>query len=907
MGSDLLQTKLYLPPIRPNLVSRPRLIERLDESILTTRLTLISAPAGYGKTTLLSEGFTASDRSVAWLSLDKGDNDLVTFLTYLVTALQTLNPGIGDDMLSVLQSPQVPAPELLLTLLINDLAAVSIKGSHEGGFPYVLVLDDYHVIDAPSVHSSLEFLLDHLPPQLHLVILTREDPPLPLPRLLVQGGLTHIRAQDLRFTIDEVTRFFQQTMGLRLNAQEVAALENRTEGWIAGLQMAALTMQNVEEPSTFIQTFTGDDRYVVDYLATEVLAHQPQHIQTFLLQTSVLRRFNASLCDAMQISESGPPPESPDGREILTHLERANLFVTPLDHRREWYRYHHLFADLLRYQLQAQEGETRVLDLHRRAAGWFERHDLVDDALFHYLTAKDTSAAASMVAAQASSAFRRGEVHSAKKWVEALPEETILANPRLCLDIAWICAVRDDYEPLAKFVKATEAALPGSDYENDPVFLGEWVALQAFTAFLTGEAPAALTLGRQALDQLAPQSAFVRGVLNILLVDIYTTTDIGDVSQAVACGQEAMTAGLSSSGLTISLYAADRLARALVLQGETQAAETVFLQAFERVRARGQAYAPILEILDLKYAGVLYELNRRAEAEGLIRDGLSLSQKFGAPYSELWCRLLLRQAQLAGKNAAQGIDPLATDEAIDSLLLELSSQHSRPPAMDQFEAFRARLWADEKQLARAERWAQNAGLTLRDEPSCAKIDSYLALAHTHLATGTSLPELLTLLDKMHQLAERKGHLQQIIQIGLLRALSLDKLDQVQDAQPALEECLTLAEPTGMTRTFLDHGSSLISLLRQVEHPYATRLLAAIEPETSEVVAFTPGEPTETLTEREIEVLRLYAAGLSNPAIASRLFVSLNTVKWYAKNIYRKLDVHGRAEALAKAYKMDLLS
>jgi ATP/maltotriose-dependent transcriptional regulator MalT len=452
-----------------------------------------------------------------------------------------------------------------------------------------------------------------------------------------------------------------------------------------------------------------------------------------------------------------------------------------------------------------------------------------------------------------------------------------------------------------------EAALPGSDYENDPTFLGEWVALQAFSAFLLGEAQKALTLGQQALDQLSSESGFVRGVINILLVDIYTNTDIGEVSQAVACGQEAMTASLSSSGITTSLYAADRLARALVLQGEYQAAEAVFLQALELVREGGWAYAPILEILDLKFAGVLYELNRLAEAEGLIRDGLSLSQKFGAPYSELWCRLLLRQAQLAQKHTAGIVDPLATDEAIDALLLELTSQHSRPPAMDEFEAYRAQLWAIEKQLARAERWVQNAGLTLRDEPSGSKLASYLALAHTHLAAGKLLPELLTLLEKMHQLASRKGHVQQIIQIELLQTLSLDKLGQSQEARSALEECLALAEPTGMKRTFLDHGFPLIRLLRQAEHPYATRLLAAIEPGMMVEPAPTAGEPTETLTEREIEVLRLFAAGLTNAAIATRLFVSKNTVKWYTKNIYLKLDVHSRAEALARAYELNLLS
>ena len=892
MSTPLLTTKLYIPPTRPELVPRPHLIERLNGG-LNRKLTLISAPAGFGKTTLVSEWVAGCGRPVAWVSLDEGDNDLIRFLTYLVAALQTVDAGIGQDVSAVLQSPQLPPLESLLTLLINDLA-----GNREG-CPYVLVLDDYHVIHAPAVHKALVFLLDHLPPQLHLVILTREDPPVPLPRLRVQQQITDIRAQDLRFTVEEATQFFNQTMGLRLTALDVAALESRTEGWIAGLQMAALTMQNVEDTGAFIQAFTGDDRYVVDYLVTEVLARQPPHIQTFLLQTSVLQRFNASLCDAVT--------EQQDGREILAQLERANLFVTPLDHRREWYRYHHLFADLLRHRLRAQEGEENVIVLHRRAALWYEQHGRVDDALSHYLAARDTPAAASLVAANAMLAFRRGDIHSAHKWLEALPEDAVRANPRLCLDYAWICVVHDNYPRLVEFVTAVKSALPGSDCENDVAFSGEWAALQAWAAFYLSETQTALTLGRQALEQLPSQRAFARGVIYILLTDIYTGTDIGQVSQAIACGREALTAGLSSASILVSLYAADRLARALVLQGQYQAAEATFQQAFQLVRECGLTYAHILEVPYLKYACVLYEWNRPTKAERFIRDGLALSHKFGALNSGLWGRLLLRQAQLAQDIAIDAIDPYATDEALDALLLELPDRQSRHLTMAPFAAFRAQLWASEKQLARAERWAQDSSLTLSDEPSCGQIPNYLALAHVYLALEKSLPDVLTLLERLHQLALRKGHIQQIIQIVLLQALTLDKLGQFQAAQATLEQSLTLAEPTGMMRTFLDHGLPLVRLLRQVKHPYATKLLAAIEPGAVEKQESAPGYPEETLSEREIEVLHLFAAGLTNAIIARRLFVSQNTVKWYAKNIYRKLDVHSRAEALAKAYEMNLLS
>ena len=305
------------------------------------------------------------------------------------------------------------------------------------------------------------------------------------------------------------------------------------------------------------------------------------------------------------------PPSHRDGREILAQLERVNLFLTPLDRRREWYRYHHLFADLLRYQLRAQSGEAGEIVLHQRAAHWYEQHGLIDDALSHHLMAKDTPAAASLVAAHAMPAFRRGEIRSAQKWLEALPADTIRACPRLCCDMAWICTVNDDYPRLVEYVNAARAALPGSDWENDAAFMGEWTVLQAFTAFLLGETQTAFSLGQQALDRLPSLSGFVREVNYILLADIYTSTDIGHVSQAVTCGQEALAGGLAGSGLTTRLYAADRLTRALVLQGEYQAAEAVFLQTFEVVRERGLVYAPILEILDLKYAGVLYELNRQ--------------------------------------------------------------------------------------------------------------------------------------------------------------------------------------------------------------------------------------------------------------------------------------------------------
>jgi len=368
-----------------------------------------------------------------------------------------------------------------------------------------------------------------------------------------------------------------------------------------------------------------------------------------------------------------------------------------------------------------------------------------------------------------------------------------------------------------------------------------------------------------------------------------------------------MTASLSSSNITTVLYAADRLVRSLVLQGQYRATEAVFQQVFRLVQERNLTYAPVLEILYLRYGRVLYELNRLDEAERVIRDGISLSQKFGAHNGELWCRLLLRQAQTARGVARDAMDPLATDEALDTLLLRLSDRQSRHPAIVQLAALRAQLWTNEAQWARAERWARDSSLSLNDEPTCDQVPNYLALAHVCQALGTSLPQVLALLEKLDQLALRKGHIQQLIEIKLLQALTLDKTDQFAAARFTLEEALALAEPTGMMRSFLDHGPPMNRLLGQASHPYATRLVAASGTAAVDEPAPAPGYPQETLNEREIEVLQLFAAGLTNATIARRLFVSQNTVKWYAKNIYRKLDVHSRAEALARAYEMNLLS
>jgi LuxR family maltose regulon positive regulatory protein len=427
--TPLVATKLYLPPLRPNVVSRPRLIERLNEGLHRT-LTLVSAPAGFGKTTLISAWVKGIERPAAWLSLDEGEDDPARFLTYLVAALQTVAPTLGDGVLRALQSPQPTPPEALLTSLLNDLSASPT--------PCVVVLDDYHVIHATAVDGVLAYLVEHLPPQMHLVIATREDPHLPVPRLRARGQLTELRAADLRFSAAEAAAFLTQVMGLRLAAADIAALERRTEGWIAGLQLAALSLQGRQDISGFIQAFAGDHRYIADYLVDEVLQRQPEPVRSFLLQTAILDRMTGSLCDAVTGQDGGIAR--------LETLERGNFFVVPLDDQRRWYRYHHLFAQALSARLLAEQRPEQVATLHRGASAWYEQHGLAADAIRHALAAEDFARAAGLIELAIPELHRNKQEATLLGWLSALPVELIRRRPVLCVGYAWALLAAGELE-----------------------------------------------------------------------------------------------------------------------------------------------------------------------------------------------------------------------------------------------------------------------------------------------------------------------------------------------------------------------------------------------------------------------------------------------------------------------------
>jgi LuxR family maltose regulon positive regulatory protein len=568
MAIPLLQTKLYIPPVRPGLVSRPRLIERLDEGLhLGRKLTLISAPAGFGKTTLLSEWIASCTRDtrIAWLSLDKGDNDLSQFLTYLVAAIQSIDPKLGEGAWAMMQSPQPPAAEPVLITLINEL--MERPGSGGQVAPVVLVLDDYHEVTSEPVHDALVYLLDHLPPQMHVLIATRVDPPWPLGRMRARQEMTELRAGDLRFAPEETARFLNDVMGLGLSAEDMSALDRRTEGWVAGLQMAALSMRGRDAARTevFIRTFSGSHRYVLDYLMEEVLDRQEDEIRVFLLQTSILDRLTAPLCDAVLAGESrGTSHPRSDSRAILTWLERANLFLVPLDDERRWYRYHPLFADLLRTRFQEAYPE-QVSEAHLRASAWYEGQGSITEAIAHALEAADDVRAAYLVERYSGQAFRHGEFWQSRRWVEVLPEETVRSRPLLCMGRAWALADHPDATDRAMWWMERALALsatnpcafdgPDSAYRTDHELISEnarlfhisiarrqadpkevvALCLEALEA-LSAQTPPAQTLGEEA--------AFSRGIITFWLAQAYE--QLNDKDAAARAYAQAEQLGLAT-------------------------------------------------------------------------------------------------------------------------------------------------------------------------------------------------------------------------------------------------------------------------------------------------------------------------------------------------------------------------
>jgi LuxR family maltose regulon positive regulatory protein len=897
----LLASKLHVPRPRTQLVSRPLLVERLQQG-LERPLTLVSAPAGFGKTTLLAQWCVQSSTLVAWLSLEVEDNDPTRFLSYLIAALQTLDAQVGTIALAMLRTPQPPSLEAVLAVLTNDLV------ERDGG-DVVLVLDDYHTITAESIQHGMTFLLEHLPPQLHLVLATRADPPLPLAKLRARGLLTEVRTADLRFGAAEAGTFLQTMMGLDLEASAIATLEQRTEGWIAGLQLAALSLQGRTDISEFLAAFSGSHRFVLDYLSEEVLTRQPAAVQQFLLHTCILERLSGPLCDEVM--------EQEESQAMLEALERANLFVVALDDERSWYRYHHLFAEVLHRHLEQAEPALLPV-LHRRASAWYEQYELPAEAVQHALAVPDAELAARLIEPIALPLLNQGQISTVLGWLNTLPEALIHTRPRLCMYYAVLLMFTNQLEAAEARVQEAEQGLQERvPAEEARAILGHVLTTRGGIARFSGHIPQAVSLARQALTLLPEAEVIPRMGATVATALAYQVS--GDATPAAEQEVAAAVALIRPSGqLFATVNSICLLARLYVLQGKLRQAAATYAQVLQAV--------PRPEVLHTLYSSLFYyfglgdllrECNDLEAAERYLSQGMA-HIKETLPMEPFVA--MLGYSALARLQQGRG-NILAARATLDALAHLAEQRHFPPHLLNQVAAFRAQLELAQGNVAAAISWAEASGCSSEDDDLIyPREGEYLALARVRIAQAHEHPaspflqDVMRLLDRLLQEADAKARVSSVLQILVLRALALEAQGNRTGAHATLERALVLAEPEGYIRLFVDEGASMLVLLRQayahssVSGYVATLLRVFGEQVVSDLppTSARPSTLAEPLTEREREVLGLLLEGASNSEIAGRLVLSVNTVKRHVYNLCGKLGVQSRAQAIIRARDLHLV-
>jgi LuxR family maltose regulon positive regulatory protein len=897
----LLTTKLYLPRRQPQFIARPRLLAALDEG-LQGKLILVCAAPGSGKTTLVVDWLSTlaatptSPQKSAWLSLDEQDNDPVRFLAYFVAALQRVEPGLGRQLEPLLAAPTPPPLNDAVTLLLNEVATLDQ--------PFVLALDDYHLIHQQSIHQALTLLVEQMPPAMRLVLISRADPPFPLARWRVRRLLTEVREHDLRFNGEEVAAFLHQMLQVELAPADIAALEQRTEGWIAGLQLVALSLNGQPDVHEFVQALSGSHAYIVDYLTEEVLQRQSEAVERFLLSTAILNRLSAPLCAHVLGLEGG----AAEAQQIIEQLERNRLFVVPLDSERRWFRYHHLFAEVLRGRLRQTE-PARLPELHRRASSWFAQQGLCAEAIDHATQACDWRRAADLIEAQAHLLVKQGEHHTLASWIEQLPPATITERPRLAILCAQSKLSRHELDAAAHYLQAIAPALD----ETQPQLYSEFLTLRASLATRRNDFTGAVALASEAINLAPPDDAYLRGRLMVVIG--IATYYLDRHEESLAAFAEGGRLALLESDLHTALHALCNEALVLSLRGELRRAVAAFRQLLRVAQEHGADHLGYTALVHGHLANLLFEIN---DLQGTQRH-LELAEA-RIKHRDLPTVELEHQLHLAKLYQARGEHHRAI--AAVKRAQEIADTHNMPPSgRSEIINGQVRLWLAYGNLDDAMTWARACGLSPDDELETAREPEYIALARVLIAQGEASAAIL-LLVKLQAMAERVGRRWVQIELLALLAVAHTRRGAYEAAYDTLSRALRLGLVEGYIRSFVLVGDPLRTLLLAVRSKsgdlklqrYIDTILAAFPPAN----LLAPGLPVAErnraaiadlvapLTERELEVLRLVATGCTDRQIAERLVVVVGTAKRHLNNIYHKLMVHSRTQALLRARELGLL-
>jgi LuxR family maltose regulon positive regulatory protein len=866
---SLISTKFVIPAWRPVLVARQRLVERLNAGT-QGKLSLVSAPAGFGKTTLVVAWLRSVNQAVSWLSLDEADNDPARFLTYFLAALQVIDPSVGKDTVALLQEPQPPPPDLLATTLLNELTAISR--------PFILAIDDFHTIQTLSIQQLLNFIVDHQPGQMHLVLMTREDPPLPLARLRARGEMTEIRQDDLRFTLQECAEFLETVMGLKLSKSDLSALERRTEGWVTGLQLAAISMQGRDDLPRFVQEFTGSNRYVLDYLVQEVFEGLSGEIQDFLLETSILERLCGSLCDAVT--------ERSGSQVTLEILEQANLFITPLDQSRTWYRYHRLFRDLLRNRLELQ-GDLVLKSLHQRASVWHETHDQLPEAIQHALSGKDWDKALKLIHNANLPFMNRGEIFTLMSWYGKLPEDLILGDREACADYAWPLMLSGQFEQAGSYLTHAEG-----NTSNEPALMGKIYTAQAYLARAQGDNRRMVALSQLARSFLPEDDQHSRSLVSMILGIAYWH------SGKMEAAEQALVETIAAGEATGNLYA---VSTAQVFQGMVMAVRGKLREAsncFGSILQQGGIPAFVRGLAYLYLSVIHYEWDELENSGNYLLKVIDIGERIRNDELLIFSWMVMARIHMASGNLPAAV------EVLENAHKKVNSGNPPAHALPRMAAAQVQLAIVMDDLDSAARWSEH----LVEDCDCPTFYRFTNTTRALLLLAQNNPEAAAQhLAGCFEQASREGWVYGMIAIRVLQALAAPTPEA---AYVYLTDGLELGFPEGFIRTFIDLGKELEPLLqtakrRGVVPEYTGKILAAMA-EKAKPSVLGQLALVEPLSQRELEVLHLMAAGSTNRQIAEKLVISTGTAKVHVHNVCGKLGCRNRTEAATRAHELGLV-